>query len=698
MAIRVGGVYHALSTARLLRRCSPLGLPVRPRPLEHIPLTPQLPSTDPPHAQLKAAPTSGQRPSWSGLLIALAVLGLYGLGALSSGTWLWGFDALAYGPLQVWGLVLVAAVAVLVAETRLGFLDALGVRAEGAPGFLRIGVPVLLGVLAGTAFLLFPIRTTAFGDARHMASWYGDNSVFDPQWLLEVLNPHVLRSKEALTVGVHRTLAHVAGASIDRTYQVVSALSGAALLTCFLLWVWREPALRRHLPLLAVAGLTLSGNQLFFGQVENYPFAVLGSAVFLMAAFRFFSGATPVWLFLLLWLVAARAHAVNGAFAPAVLYALAWRFRERIPGVSLRLGWRWAAAGLMLPGLLGGAVLYFFVFGSHDEAYFAVGRQIEASFLPLVSQNPPLRNYTLYSPAHAVDFLNVLVLIGAPVVVLGLIWIGEHRGRIEWSHPRMVFFGLSLLFMGLFFFALNPALTMPRDWDLYGLLLAPILIGFATLLAHSAGTGRRSATGPAVLALGLVSAWGFGINAGTDRLSHRLEAWGEHAYRTYYAGSSFLITVGQKMETDWARQLARREGSLSRLTPWEDSEDFEYAFLLSGAGATHSRVGDNLTAAERFEEALVRTAHLASLRMELAALYLHEGLPEKALPHLLVITDSQPSNMRTLVMAATAAIQVGDAERARRFLAQGARVAPDHEGLKALGRLAREQGLLLEEP
>ena len=609
---------------------------------------------------------------------------------------LWGFHFAGYlSEWMRWG-ILILAWAVFLGDMATGYVQRLGNRLVSMPP--RVGSAMIYAAVpvAGVLFYFMPIHGTVYGDARNMELWYGNNDVFDPDWLLRCLKPQLFESKEVLTVGVHRTLAHFAGVSIQQAYRVGSALSGALFLLIALVFLRRTLDLRDALPAAVTAVLFLGGNQLFFGHFENYPFAVMLGLLFLTAFVRLFEGKQSVWVVLLLWIVAVRAHAIYISFAPAVMFGMLWKLHLQVPGLKRWLNWRAAAGFLVIPGVAAGIAAYFWLFGSHDEAYSAPGRQIEASFLPLVQPEPPLRDYTLFSPKHLADLINVFPQIGSPLLFVVFAFLLTRGRQVRWSDPKVMFASLALLFPLLFFLALNPALSMPRDWDLYGLLAAPIVVWCVVVLSHGKDSGPMRSLWALALCAGLFTSAGYWVNSRPQYISHRLEDIGEHVYRTYYSGSAYMIQSGQKLEADLDKQIERREATLARLKPWDGVDDFEYASLLASAGAVYSRSGDNIAAAEKFAQAVRATRHMPLLQLELSRLYLHEGLPERSLQNTLSYLKHHPASVAVMQLGAEAALAAGDAEYCTRFVTQGLVHAPGDSVLLFYKKKAAARGLLLD--
>lgn len=616
------------------------------------------------------------RTDW--LLLALAFFGLYALATFSPQGAMWGLHSLGYFPVEVQLGGLALCLGLLFPAFQKKVFS--GLRSFLQP-FLHSGLAaavftLLLGSLAFALFYNFPIQTDIYGDSRNMLIWHADNTKLQSEWINHIFEPNLFASKEALTIAVHRIAAYVFSIPIGESYRVFSALSGALFLCLWLQVLRYEFAKSRWLPLLFVAGFFLGSHQLFFGHVENYPLPFFMSATFLVACFLTLEKRLPLWALLLLFFLAVKAHATAILFVPALLFLVAWRLNDRYPSIRHLLTWKRLGLILVGPSLLAGVFLYFFYFKSYNEPHAAVGRQFEHTFLPLFAAPPPLDNYALQSINHLLDLGNVFLLVGTPLLVplLGIVLF--HRRSVDWGHPRVIFSALALLYPFLFFAALNPELSMPRDWDLYALLGAPLLLFFTALLAHSDQRVPTHAVFGTAVAFSVFSLGFYVVNASPSKLSMRIEDIGEQVYRTYYAGASYIIAVGHRMEQNPAKALERRIATANRLASAVVGEDNQYAHLLLNIVSTYTQKGDLPNALLWMERAARIAPNDASLSLNLSQLYLSSQQTGKAEQIIERLLRRDPRNPEAIKQAAFAAVQRRDFIRALDYLKDLKEVAP----------------------
>jgi predicted Zn-dependent protease len=237
----------------------------------------------------------------------------------------------------------------------------------------------------------------------------------------------------------------------------------------------------------------------------------------------------------------------------------------------------------------------------------------------------------------------------------------------------------------------NPALSMPRDWDLFALLGPPLLLFFAALLLHSDDTIPAAPLHGTTLAFGVFTIAAVALNAWAGAVSVRLERVGEHVFRTYHSGSSYILNVAQMMEPDTARAIARRIGTLRRLEPSVVGEDLEYAHLVTRVGDLylgHNEVGE---ATKWRERAVAIAPHHDDLLLWLADCYLRLGRSEEAQREIDLVMKRNPRNSEALIIAAMAAVRQHRLDDAVTYLERAHAVKPGDGEVEALLARVRAQ-------
>jgi len=113
---------------------------------------------------------------------------------------------------------------------------------------------------------------------------------------------------------------------------------------------------------------------------------------------------------------------------------------------------------------------------------------------------------------------------------------------------------------------------------------------------------------------------------------------------------------------------------------------FNYALAVE-------RQGDFAQAEKLYRQGVEIQPDYLDLRTGLARAALHQGHPEQASREVAKVLQKEASNVDALLVAGLAALNSGDGASARRYLEQGAKLAPNYEDFKtALARLERQGG------
>ena len=265
----------------------------------------------------------------------------------------WGIHFIAYVPPALKIILLIIGGLLLVPKIQgLAFLaitDLLG--SSKSEQKIRI-LPA--AIIAGICFLIFhsfTMKTDIYGDHIYILKNYDNNSTFDWNWIGDIVNPELNLNEnlqgysEALTIGVHRIIAHVFSISIESAYRVMSELCGAIFIFVWLVFVQKitmysdsssenggSPNTVRIV--LILLGMFAGAVQVFFGHVENYSFGILTFTLFLSALYFYIEEKIGTIALVLIYLVAIKAHIAAILFLPAVLVALGYRYQKCYSKVS----------------------------------------------------------------------------------------------------------------------------------------------------------------------------------------------------------------------------------------------------------------------------------------------------------------------------------------------------------------------------
>lgn len=114
------------------------------------------------------------------------------------------------------------------------------------------------------------------------------------------------------------------------------------------------------------------------------------------------------------------------------------------------------------------------------------------------------------------------------------------------------------------------------------------------------------------LALSVFSCLIFLINSNTEKLGRRLEGIGSWTYLSYYAGSSYIINVGEKMIRRVDDQVEARASKLKQLEAFRSRPDHELGVLYHKLGEAALSARNFTLADEGFVAALGEDSSNAS--------------------------------------------------------------------------------------
>src|ERR1035437_7100857 len=264
----------------------------------------------------------------------------YGYAAFVPTGPVWGIHFIAYIPAAAKVILLVAGGLLLLPRIQrtlyLTVANLFGTLKEER----RVRV-LLPAVIAGVCFILFhtfTIKTDIYGDSVNMLKWYGDNATFDWHWITDVLSLHLVDNKEALTIALHRIVAYLFSIPIGSSYRIVSELCGTLFVFIWLVFVQKISSGPLRIVLILL-GLFAGSVQVFFGHVENYSFGILTSTIFLIGLYYYIEEKIGTLAFLLLYLLAFKAHIIAILYLPAVIVALAYHYRNALPKLQSLFTW-----------------------------------------------------------------------------------------------------------------------------------------------------------------------------------------------------------------------------------------------------------------------------------------------------------------------------------------------------------------------
>lgn len=387
---------------------------------------------------------------------------------------LWGFDF--FRQLDFAVLLVCSAVALMAAlpQTHRFLEEWLQKKQRPWAGLAWGGVLFLL-----VTVMLFPMQTFYYGDGGPLISEIykiGAQEHYSSEMVMNLHSAPLAGLLIHLLSTLIPSVMHALGMSLPETpmfpFLGLSLLAAIALGTALRL----EKETRLRLPIFLLL-LGTGGALLFFRYAEMYLPVFVAVSAYLLAAAAVLRGERPLWLALLLYVVAVAAHYMMLALLPSLLFLL---FRDS--ATMKRLTGSGRALFLSFAGMLAVAFAMYFVLGfDHSDS-----RMI----MPLLPVETPAGtlSYTLLSSYHLFDLLNLLLLLAAfPLALLIVGQMGavkkpgiqkkssdgkdadtagtENAGVAEGTGDALRFQLIAGYSFLLFLFFANTSLGLARDWD-----------------------------------------------------------------------------------------------------------------------------------------------------------------------------------------------------------------------------------------
>jgi len=371
-------------------------------------------------------------------------------------------------------------------------------------------------------------------------------------------------------------------------FQIVGVVSG--LLFFNLSFSYISQNIKNGLLQLALLIVVLFSpfNQLFLGHAEIYALAFPAVTWYLLTLKSNLElpSKKKIALLVLTFILCVKLHYLFILLFPTLIFAII-SFTHPVQ-VKRIANWRFILKFVLLPIILMGIGVYFFVFKDYHDPRF-LGPEVdlyERLFLPIFSPEAPLDRYNLFSINHIFDFVNMTFLWSAAGLFLLVIFSLFYAKKINWNQPIIVPTGFLLLLFSMVYFAYNPLLSMPMDFDLFS-LGGPFLLLFGFFIIEQIQNEELSKSiSGSLIGVSLFSIAIFMCNHQKESLSLRMESLGKHVFKTYWIRSAGDIQLGLNLIKDNPEEYLNR--SVALVEELESSalkgNDIEYANLLWSVG------------------------------------------------------------------------------------------------------------------
>ena len=315
----------------------------------------------------------------------------------------------------------------------------------------------------GSLFILFS-SVVLFIIFRAQAFYLGDGYT-----LLSTLasdNP-IIKQREIGESIIHLWVRDIFGSGETAallSYQSISITAGTTLLLFFIIFsrgVFSSLFNRLVFVLiLATGGYSL----LWFGYVENYSLFVFSVGIYSFVGYLAVTEKISHYWIIIPLILAIIMHVMGVTLIPSAFYILLTR-----PGPKKLL----SHISKLVKSIVGLIVLVIllipFIYVYNDSYFFKL------ALVPIFENRFTVDGYTLFSFAHLLDVLNLIVLL-VPISIISIIFLIINKDKVFPLSIRAWYLIILSTSCCLAVFLFDPKIGMPRDWDLFSFAGVPLML------------------------------------------------------------------------------------------------------------------------------------------------------------------------------------------------------------------------------
>lgn len=452
-------------------------------------------------------------------------------------------------------------------------------------------------------------------------------------------------------------------------FQVVSWAGGA--LFAILAAVWSRRLIQQPLhATLFMLGLMTGGFVLmFFGYVENYSLFIPCVLWFALSGLGVAKGKNRPWWILLLLVAAVALHIFGITLLPAAVYLIlshdpVAKRLQKLPAVL-----RWGSLTVVLVV----AAALFTYFWSTDQFF-------RYAFVPIVHDRVTVEGYTMFSVAHLLDIVNLLLILVPGLLVL-LVALLIDRPPFRNRDTRFV--GLLILSTVGAAFIFDPKLGMPRDWDLFAFCGVPTAVGlYYLVLTYSRAATARMASFAAI---------GLGVCALAGRVAtQQSEEIAAARFEQYSSLDSKKNMNFRKLVVDYYEQSGDMERAAIALKQFHDTYP---EWDLNRQGLYYLDQGDVAAAIPLFRAAIDENPVFTAAYSNLAMAYAQASNLDSAETMAEIARGFNPLGPRIATTLGQIALRRNQVDLAEQYFLEAQEHAPDDVSpLIGLAMVARVRG------
>jgi tetratricopeptide (TPR) repeat protein len=624
---------------------------------------------------------------FSALLVVLHLLALFSPSALN-----WGFHFLAFLPPFVVLLYVSAAIAGC-----FGALSGHGERWVGSASNFLFRRPLQFLSVILIAFVVsaaaFRITVPLLGDSFYLVRNYSES--------LQGIAPLYARNEPLATYYFALLLnaRHVSTfGGFMATFFIAELLLGIGFIINAFVIIRAVLSDSKSQLLALLLVLVVPYIQVFFGYVETYSVVLFTLSLYILACVLSLKGKAPFPLVPLSFLLLALVHYLSILSLPSLLYAAYREYRHRgFRPVLIGFG---CAAAVFLALLVGVNfdVSQFSSAVPHHH-YLSISKPEDAA-------DAESQAYTLFSPFHALDLANYLILM-SPGVFLLLIFAAV---RDKFSVPgspvqRLLFLAIAPVFSFLLIVKFD--LGAAKDWDVFApyFFLTTLLAGISFLEPFKPGSAKITLLVLVISALN--SLLYVGLNSTKQASIRRYMSLADPRTVSHLSRYAFSLHLSQ-----YDHQVGNSPGALDiwkRYITSDPSDGRGYRNLITNLGmeidlprgpepAVPAHVPEQIR--DTYERWLTVDSTNDALRTEFTRFCIdagndsfHKERLDEAESYYSLAIRTQPDNANAYNNLGSVYAQEGKRDRAVELYRKALGLRPEYaEALYNLGNLYAEQG------
>ncbi|MDY8135850.1 hypothetical protein [Aquimarina sp. 2201CG5-10] len=517
------------------------------------------------------------------LIIALGFLLIYVLGLIWPDTF-WSIHFLFFLPSGLkYGIPLVVAIIIFYIYFK---KDKNSIRSFK----LTNTYTVIISLISFIIFYNLDIVNDYYGDAKNFAPYLDQKLTSFKEGFWKDLFSIQFKTGHARwgVFNLYSAIAYILKINMFQTFKLMDALFGAGFIlisiTAIKTYIKNSRLAITLILLICTAPLLV----IFCGHIETYGLVLFLQLTWIYLYVKAFQERKVILLYVLipLLIICIRYNTPSFLLAPALILGFIHHYFYDNSKIRSLFTAKKLFFYILIPLVLIGFFMYFFVLEDYNDSRSlnANDQDIDRLFLPILSPDPPLDTYNLFSWNHISDFFMVF-FFWSPGILFLISIVLVYQKKLKWNTPLINVIVFTFILITGFLFMINPLMSLPMDWDLYTQSFPLILMLLILIFNQQKETVMTKKITSFSLLLQILSIPIFVVLMNKTMHSYRIESVGVRVYKTYYQHSDSFMLYALQMLEGKDRYIARKNNLLKKLKPYTRGRiDQNYAALLLDEG------------------------------------------------------------------------------------------------------------------